>query len=90
MPNWTPGPWKTERANCGDQHPLAVIPATEEDGLIPWSDPAAHLIAAAPELYDALLAVQKTSGVSDELYAPHNHDLYMRVEAALAKARGEK
>ena len=49
---WTPGPWEVERGNVGAAHPLFVVTACKN--LRPWCDADAHLIAAAPELYEAL------------------------------------
>ncbi len=53
----TPGPWRVEKGNIGEAHPLFVV-APGKDGLRPWCDADAHLIASAIELYEALLDVR--------------------------------
>lgn len=45
----TPQPWGVERGNVGAEHPLFVT-APEMDGLRPWCDADALIIAAAPAL----------------------------------------
>jgi hypothetical protein len=76
---WTPGPWEAKRGNAGAQHPLFVW-SDDRDGFRPWTDPDAHLIAAAPDLYAALELLLSVS-------TDHNH--IDQARAALAKARGE-
>lgn len=46
----------------------------------------AHLIAAAPELYEALEKLEKLARVSEDYFFDHAVD---RAQKALAKARGE-
>jgi hypothetical protein len=81
----TSNPYFEFRVRAGE-HLIAFVCADPdgENGLVPSAD--AHLIATAPELYEAL----------DELYrhvqfivsiAPHYSEM---VEAALKKARGEQ
>jgi hypothetical protein len=53
----TLGPWQVERGNVGATHPLFVV-APGKDGLRPWCDADAHLIAASPDLLDALKQMQ--------------------------------
>lgn len=64
-----------------------VLECDDDEGKLTVTTANARLIAAAPELYDALKAVTETIG--DELYLPHNAELYKRVDAVLAKARGD-
>lgn len=49
----TTGPWRVERGNVGAEHPLFVT-APGHNGIRPWCDEDAYLIAAAPELYRVL------------------------------------
>lgn len=93
MTNWTPGPWATERTAGG----AWIISAAGQPGLAYAADSAAitglsaypaaanaHLIAAAPDLFEALAGLL-TITPGDDRYA-------LRMEAAfaaLAKARGE-
>ena len=59
---WTPGPWLTQWEHDGDEsiwsrdggmHLIATCHAEDDDRAIPVKANA-HLIAAAPELYEAL------------------------------------
>ena len=90
-PRWTPGPWKAERANVGDRHPLFVV--SPERSMPVWCDADAHLIAAAPDLYTALewALAQIMGNQAGELrrYGIKAVDLRKAYDA-LAKARGEK
>lgn len=57
----------------------------------PNRDPNAHLIAAAPELYEALVDMHRTQ-LNNNKHDPddyENTEQFLRVTAALAKARGE-
>jgi len=75
---FTPGPWKIGAYESGR---MAVDGANGEEvtGYIDIED--AHLIAAAPDLYNALEEVIR---ISDR-----KHDAWDKAKAALAKARGE-
>lgn len=95
-PKFTPGPWfsvaklsgsENHRGFkiCGDDGwALADIQPVDEDGIEGRAN--AHLIAAAPELYEALLRL---------VYSPYREGTpsHKKLEddgkAALAKARGE-
>lgn len=93
----TPGPWMVTERNTGERSALLV---SKDDcmnfGAIaevyPWNpggDPQAnaHLIAAAPDLYEALHEILNYIGGAD---GPLLDSYVMdRAEAALAKARGE-
>lgn len=98
---WTPGPWSVENtATCG----IRVVhgpadPGTgfHDDvdfgrGLIGPSDEQRanmHLIASAPDLYDALNALVTEC---ESLYKSGRLDasVWLQARAALAKARGEQ
>jgi hypothetical protein len=58
---YTPRPWKAERGTAGTEHPLFVT-APGKDGIRPWCDADAHLMAAAPDLLDALTLVLDSLG----------------------------
>jgi len=102
-PKWTPGPWTAERANVGDAHPLFVR-CNLDSAFRPPCDADAHLIAAAPELYDALEGFAKSQGYTFDkkthhfvgdlgpIGMPHTAEWCeaCRIVAALAKARGEQ
>lgn len=73
---WTPGPW---RVFDGDK----VLTVAPHGKLVAETDPDnAHLIAAAPKLYDLLDWAQST-GLLD------HGGMGDVIRAALAKARGE-
>ena len=84
-PSWTPGEWQAERGNVGSEHPLFVT-APDHDGLRPWTDADACLIAAAKDLYAAL---QEFNGLQIPLTANEWDRKIKKARAALAKARGE-
>ena len=106
MAKFTPGPWKarkTEYFNVPDDRQQIVV-GTEEfsicrmtasggtDGNI-LAMPDAHLIAAAPDMYEALeLILELRSKELDSHLLSLNAKyptLKMYAEAALAKAKGE-
>jgi hypothetical protein len=91
---WSHAPWRTERANVGEHHPLAVFPNEVEDGLIPWRDEDAHLIAAAPDLYAALEALTdiltSVGMVSPVIPFSAVAEALLPAAQALLKARGEQ
>lgn len=77
MSKWSRGPWKTD-----------LISVTDETGYqVCWdaTEPDAHLIAAAPDLYDALQAMVDycNAECGSKIYPEH------QANQALAKARGE-
>lgn len=93
-PKWTPGPWEMRRdgvvTESGDNNRFRFIPI-----ISPWREDAffeagevghdtakanARLIAAAPDLYEALNALDKYG---------HTDAVWRHAKAALAKARGE-
>ena len=99
---WTPGPWKwaDDRDKTGLIYLTGVLIAEHTDGT-PWGDDMdranAHLIAAAPELYEALEEIRdmlwSRPDISDRLrplmgFAEEATN--QKARAALAKARGEQ
>lgn len=86
MSNHTPGPWsaghtfqKYHAVTCGDGRAVALT------GTLFSADSAesianAHLIAAAPELLEALIGLEQWVGGT----------AYDRARAAIAKAKGEQ
>jgi hypothetical protein len=87
-PKWTPGPWWPEIFN--NELGLAFVvnrhDAEEDDIICSLSNHAdARLIAAAPELYDELENARAI--IAGE--APQYGEAIARIDASLAKARGE-
>jgi hypothetical protein len=88
-PEWTPGPWQAERGNVGRAHPLFVT-APGCSGIRPWRDEDAHLIAAAPDLYEQL-GFARNSLLRAQLSSGNNFaDQIATIDMWLAKARGEQ
>ena len=89
----TPGPWTVEKGNVGSLHPLFVV-APDRDGLRPWCDADARLIAAAPELLEALDACQDLlfasadEGAELGTYGRDCWEAMQAARAAIAKAKG--
>lgn len=100
---WTPGPWRVCENNshsmdecnlsiCGDIFILADISGP----MYAHCEPNAHLIAAAPDLYEALEAArQHVLWICEENERLNKNpseldraDL-VKIDAALAKARGQ-
>lgn len=89
---WTPGPWSAMDGGwveAGDGDPIAMI---NDNGLsnstFKEDVPNAHLIATAPDLYEALLELRKWMGPCG---IDHEIDAAMSAaDAAIAKARGEQ
>lgn len=83
---WTPGPWVADVVECGAFQ--VMVPGKVICTRANWSSNApasvanAHLIAAAPDLYEALEMAQLWLDVDGRF------DM-QRINAALAKARGE-
>ena len=88
---FTPGPWFANRRYIGVPRHKSFI-GEARDGNGNWSDTKesianAHLIVAAPELYEAL--DQAITSMQDAGY-PNSHLAVRAGMQALAKARGEK
>lgn len=92
---WTPGPWTVSvsggdryidscdgwiaEVNCWPTSPIKLVPRGSEKHIA-----NARLIAAAPDLYEALWAIlyaDQENAVPDEIHA--------KARAALDKAKGE-
>jgi len=94
MSSHTPGPWTLD--NCPDAYGNATIRPDDgtEGGDISvqpiatvYTDANAHLIAAAPEMLEAL---QEALADAETLNEPYrNEAVCERMRAVIAKARGE-
>jgi hypothetical protein len=97
--SWTPGPWSIRHSHdrsgdIGITHPggknvlaecFADIRHDRERS--PEALANAHLIASAPDLYEALLIAH---GYVEEAMRNDDTGALHKIDAALAKARGEK
>lgn len=84
---WTPGPWVVFGAwGIQDQNNRLIAqfePLNDDgNGNSEESFANAHLIAAAPELYEALIRVQQEGGMGI--------GLHRQIDRVMAKARGEQ
>ena len=93
--NHTPGPWKAEACPCGHSacRSWNVRPITYGQGII-GDEADARLMAAAPELLEALkAAVDSLQYVNDSLPLTSGYGVrHERIEkglAAIAKAEGK-
>ena len=82
----TPGPWRIERRDgqahgFGIYHGINTFVVSPHTGVIDESD--AHLIAAAPDLLEALVVAL------DALYDYGDSSVTGTIESAIRKARGE-
>jgi hypothetical protein len=96
-PSWTPGPWRVADTRSDHEKRSATyekgwdvrLVGTPESitgwGSVTTTEANARLIAAAPDLYEALAAL--TPYFEGEHHPDHPHCEQARV--ALAKARGE-
>lgn len=91
VPKWTPGPWRWMFQGTAGRWGLVGVTGTVKVDGPPDINPNAGdmaLIAAAPELYEALrLAVSVLSG--EQMTKQSLVDALTESRAALAKARGE-
>lgn len=101
---WTPGPWRveptfeTDESDPQEIRTQRLILAGDRQYIAETISNHAHLIAAAPELYEALEqaveALNSYSDVVDGSYGEPMPNTAMKAvlvcEAALRKARGEK
>lgn len=92
-PKFTPGPWKVARTGGlfpaiygrSKREPICVFAIGDDFDVFKNHEANAHLIAAAPDLYAALYAAEPYfQGEYD-----YDHPQFVRLRAALAKARGE-
>ena len=89
----TPGPWNCNRSSasgydivCSENSPTDVCVISRRDKTTGEIDANARLIAAAPDLIEALRAV-----VATEIYLPDHPQrqaAYRNARAAIAKAEG--
>lgn len=96
---WTPGPWEWYSSNSynrlgtADDYSVLLYAVTYRDGVagIEWKNSAdAHLIAAAPELYEALEELFDAEWMVCNDYGGKRREIVIdKAEAALKKARGE-
>ena len=95
---WTPGPWKTLRWVADGDDVFLVGPA---NGAVcqmvmrsKWQKDCAgdnaNLIAAAPDLAEALQMLVASVSSSDEIGNADLHEAVEAARAALAKARGDR
>jgi len=97
--NWTPGPWSLDEDGDVIQtnaDRIVAIMTSEDDGRQGGN---AHLIAAAPEMYEALLPFAEPYSAAMEGYPCHKGTCSARectrcgkaiaAHEALRKARGE-
>ena len=89
---WTQGPWIASAPMTGIGHMVCKLSSSwcVKSYQKPSTDasPDAHLIAAAPELYEALEEAAKVLKYVVEEYRGYA-ELLHKSNAALAKARGE-
>ncbi len=95
---WTPGPWKIRRSGCisaGDEGALVATTGYRVEAGKNEDDANARLIAAAPEMYEALQAEKYAQALANDpnsqeqaKVARARADDFRR--AALAKAEGRE
>jgi hypothetical protein len=76
----TPGPWLPVELKLGSRSFWIAI---HSGGRLPETEANARLIAAAPDLLEALKAI-----MSDRFNGPDSEPIWRRAEAAIAKAEG--
>ena len=100
-PKWTQGPWLFEVTRdldrgCylsvrGANHECVVAPyGYEVEGIEVANEHDARLLAASPDLYEALEALVTVSTTPDNRQRPNQwNEAWHAARAALRKARGE-
>lgn len=102
-PKWTPGPWRADWDDNGQWYiePLGITGhALRGDSGDCIESASAHLIAAAPDLYEALEQLDvywcregKYEGPDQPraiaFFAPETIAIWRKLRSALARARGE-
>ena len=94
---FTPGPWEYDGMVTDDHghgwfvRPCAARTISVEGRTDEEADANAHLIAAAPDLYNALNRIMDYAhtGASVKDIIPEDQPQFIAAYAALAKARGE-
>lgn len=95
-PKFTPGPWKVYRTKSGDVLGIGDAKAggvTDYQGGF-WRSGKEklaniNLVAAAPELYEALASILSAINFVNAIPGPKGKALRAKAGIALAKARGE-
>lgn len=85
----TPGPWQMNPNNHQEILADGRTPANTVVAIVPAGQPDAHLIAAAPEMLEALEQASHYIDACFELRNPNDdeRELLKKITAALAKAR---
>lgn len=87
--NWTKGPWVVETNNFGNTF---VRVAHGGQVVSPINKANAHLIASAPDLYEALSEARAQIDYLHEKFKETGtgNSVLAKIDAALSKARGEQ
>ena len=84
---FTPGPWVVNTFIVNGQYKLEVLDATGANACVQAN---AHLIAAAPEMYEALQAAYKLLREWTPSGEDNQGEVEGLIEAALAQAEGRQ
>jgi hypothetical protein len=84
--NYTKGEWKVITRG-GSMRVVAISGKPEIADIIGNFEPNAHLIAAAPDMYEVLQDVEMTMGMT---LADHFPELRNKIVKAIAKAEGKE
>lgn len=82
---WTPGPWECLPVDGRDRGAFVYGPTETDEGC--FVAPDAHLIAAAPDMYELVDLVHSSFGGGRTI--TFSDDDIAAFSAVLAKARGE-
>jgi len=95
----TPGPWEARRliSNNGEPYATSYFAHIDIGVCMVWAptgnieqEANAHLIAAAPDMYEALAEIERADfDFGATRWTPSLERWAIKVRAALAKARGE-
>jgi hypothetical protein len=82
--SYTPGPWKTVKCKCGSPYckKYGIDKLYIEHSVLDEGD--ARLIAAAPEMLEALIGIYDSRGEADKLYIKAD-----RLRRLIEKATGK-
>ena len=85
----TPGPWECDGDLVHkDGFQIAIVESHYED-YVELQQANARLIAAAPELLEALQHIQRCIPLGGFAQIHHNSSTWSQIDAAIAKATGE-
>lgn len=91
-PKFTPGPWRVGANGATifepKENPRTIGTLTKAPMILNETKANAHLIAAAPCMFEALEKIEKTLLEKHQGTENHTYEL-MLISGALAKARGE-